>query len=924
MQQFAVGQRWFCESETQLGLGIVTALSPRQVRLHFPLAQETRLYARQGAPLKRLLFAQGEQAKSAEGWVMRVEQCAVRDGVVHYIGTRVDSGEQVSLAETHLAHQLTFSTAKVRLLSGVFDSNAAFDLRLAALRAQQAQFRSPLRGLRGARAALIAHQLHIAQTVAQRHAPRVLLADEVGLGKTLEAGLIIHHQLLSDKIQRVLIVLPHNLQHQWLLEMRRRFDLPFGLINEEADNPFTEQPLLICPLEWLLAEPDRVQLAERASFDMLVVDEAHHLAWHQEEPSAAYLAVERLAKAIPAVLLLSATPEQLGLESHFARLKLLDPHRFYDLDAFIREQRGYQRVVAIINQLLEGTPLSAQAQATLAQLLGQPHLVLSDDNRQATINALIDRHGTSRVLFRNTRAMIAGFPQRKVRLQALARPAQYGDEVSLTPEMDYSGAVPWWQFDPRVAAVQACLQADKQQKWLLICHTAHTAIALETALRTRFGTRCALFHEHMSVIERDRAAAYFAQGHDGARLLISSAIGAEGRNFQFASGLILFDLPAHPDRLEQAIGRLDRIGQGASIDIVVPYFADSVQARWVQWYHQGLDAFAHPCPMGEALFAEFGAQVATTNDFTALLHHTQARRAELHAAMARGRDKLLEYHSSGGEQGKRLAQQIAEDDADPALAAFAQALFACLGVDDEPLSDHHFLLRAGETMLSDFITLPEEGLPATFDRTFALSREEVMFLTWDSRLIRQGIDFVLSGDLGKSAVALLINPALPVGTCLVELVFVLQSQAPASLQLTRFLPPKPIRMLLDRHGRDLAAHVRDDAWQRQLHPVSQAVGQQMITMTKAVVSKACEQAEALVKTQSAVIIAQAKAQMQAQMGAEMARLRALSAVNASIRAEEITALSARTKQMVAYLDEASVRLDSVRLIVSNKEHYGTD
>ncbi len=104
------------------------------------------------------------------------------------------------------------------------------------------------------------------------------------------------------------------------------------------------------------------------------------------------------------------------------------------------------------------------------------------------------------------------------------------------------------------------LTSHRSQKVLVICAKATTALQLEQVLREREGIRAAVFHEGMSIIERDRAAAWFAEEDTGAQVLLCSEIGSEGRNFQFASNLVMFDLPFNPDLLEQRIGRLDRIG----------------------------------------------------------------------------------------------------------------------------------------------------------------------------------------------------------------------------------------------------------------------------------------------------------------------------------------------------------------------------
>ncbi|SUI39253.1 RNA polymerase-associated protein rapA [Serratia marcescens] len=137
----------------------------------------------------------------------------------------------------------------------------------------------------------------------------------------------------------------------------------------------------------------------------------------------------------------------------------------------------------------------------------------------------------------------------------------------------------------------------------MICAKADTALQLEQVLREREAIRAAVFHEGLSIIERDRAAAYFASEEEGAQVLLCSEIGSEGRNFQFASQLVMFDLPFNPDLLEQRIGRLDRIGQNAR-------YPDHGALTWStphrpvlgRWFHEGLDAFEHTCPTGRTIY----------------------------------------------------------------------------------------------------------------------------------------------------------------------------------------------------------------------------------------------------------------------------------------------------------------------------------
>ncbi|MGS0730046.1 helicase-related protein, partial [Shewanella sp. 0m-11] len=184
-----------------------------------------------------------------------------------------------------------------------------------------------------------------------------------------------------------------------------------------------------------------------------------------------------------------------------------------------------------------------------------------------------------------------------------------------------SGSASWWKFDPRVDWLIDFLKTNRSKKVLIIASQAETALSLEEALRTREGIQATVFHEGMSIIERDKAGAYFAQETGGAQALICSEIGSEGRNFQFASNLVLFDLPLNPDLLEQRIGRLDRIGQKNDVEIHLPYLANTAQERLTEWYHQGLNAFECTCPSGHILFNEFSGELLETllnNDDTSL------------------------------------------------------------------------------------------------------------------------------------------------------------------------------------------------------------------------------------------------------------------------------------------------------------------
>ncbi|OBX01412.1 ATP-dependent helicase [Gallibacterium genomosp. 1] len=970
---FTIGQRWISESENNLGLGLVTAVDQRTVTFLFPAADETRVYSLAVAPMTRVLFQQGDVITHHEGWQAEVLDVMENNGVALYLAKRIDTDEEVVIKELELAHQITFSKPQDRLFSAQIDRNDRFTLRYHALRHQQQQFQSPFRGLRGTRASLIPHQLHIAQEVGNRLSPRVLLADEVGLGKTVEAGMILQQQLFSGRVERVLILVPETLQHQWLVEMLRRFNLNFSLFDEERCqdfdrkeengrsvkvNPFDTESLVICSLDWLVTQENRKAEVLASHWDMLIVDEAHHLEWHSLAPSRAYRFVEQLSQKIASVLLLTATPEQLGQESHFARLRLLDPHRFYDYNAFVAEQKQYRPVAVAVNDLLSDKKLTAEEQNVLAELLPEQDIepllrIINGGNssneqiqeaKQELVTNLVDRHGTSRLLFRNTRQGVKGFPKRILHQVKLELPKQYANAIkvmnllnktvqqnSLYPEVLFHQLNPeaaWWDFDPRIEWLLTFLKNHSQEKVLIICQQTETVLQLEKILRKKEGIRSAVFHEKMSIVERDRAAAYFAQQEDGAKVLLSSSIGAEGRNFQFACRLVLFNLPLNPDVLEQSIGRLDRIGQTRDVQIYVPYFNQTSQMILVDWYQKGLGAFEQTCPMGATLFAKYGKQLQTFIDnpnedevgFALFIDQVAKERIRLQQELEQGRDRLLELNSNGGEKAQQLAIDIELQDGQPELINFCLNLFDVIGLEQEDLGEDSIVIQpTGHMLVPDFPGLKEEGSTITFNRSLALAREDLEFLTWDHPMVQNGIDLITSGDIGKTAVSLLPHKGLPAGTLLLELIYVVEVQAPKALQLTRFLPPTPVRLLLDIKGNDLASQVSFRGLEKQLKPINKNMANKVVKMTKADIDRLIKHSQTLIAPYAEQIIAEAIEVADKTLYSELHRLTALQAVNKNIRQDEIEQQEQLITQSLAYLHQASWRLDSLRVIVSNKE-----
>ncbi len=934
--QFAIGQRWLSNTETELGLGAIIRVDFRSIEVLYPATEESRIYTKADAPLTRLTFTEGEMVKSQEGWSLCVESITEQQGVLIYHGVREDTKQATTLAEPNLDHHIRLNQPEKRLFNYQFDHPKWFDLRHGSLTNEHAHAKSDTIGLVGARIELIPHQLHIASEVGRRYAPRVLLADEVGLGKTIEAALIIHQQILTGRASRVLIVVPDTLLHQWLVEMLRRVNLAFAIYDEsrcvaledESDNPFDNDQLILCGLNWLTSNPKRQQQIQDTSWDLLVVDEAHHLAWSADEPSLEYQTIEKLAEATPGVLLLTATPDQLGHESHFARLRLLDPARFYDYPAFLKEESQYTQLAEAVAPLIEGDELSAEQTAQLTalapEIMAQFDDLSSNENRDAILHQLIDCHGTGRLLFRNRRAAIEGFPSRHLHAYPLPKPELYeNDEITSLTEALYPERQPalidvWLDADPRVEWLLNLLPDIKPEKVLLICASAATAQQLAELIRVRTGIRQAVFHEGMSIVERDKAAHYFADPEDGAQILLCSEIGSEGRNFQFAHHLVLFDLPLTPDLLEQRIGRLDRIGQTQDIQIHVPVIEESAQSVLLKWYHEGLNAFEQTCPTGGKVF-DTVEETLVMNCLTPfdtelqqeLIEQSQQLNAELKAKLDAGRDKLLELNAAGVGRVDTLLEQIVAQDSASELPKFAGRLFDAIGIQQEEKGQDCFILRPSESMIGHLPGLDPEGMTVTYRRRTATTLENVHFLTWDHPLIHHAMEMVMTDIYGKSSVGFVADTSQPKGAYYLETLFVLSAKAPAALQLERFLPPTPICLCLDAKSQpsdlDTTAH----------RPLGRKVATQLVQALTPQLQQHLQHARELAHKQANHVLGEAMNAMQTTLGGEVQRLKDLQQQNPAIRDSEIEFIEIQMAALTKVLQESDVQLDAVRVLVNN-------
>lgn len=918
MKSFTIGQRWISDMEPELGVGIITEVSARMVRIVFPAAEEERQYAIASAPIQRLEFKIGDTIQTSDGQKHTVADIQNDNGLLAYIC------DNTPISEKDLDSVFSFTSPKDRLLSGFYDSNAAYNLRIKSLKWRARHAQSPAFGFMGGRIDLIPHQLYVALQTATRQAPRVLLSDEVGLGKTIEACLILHRLLLSRRIGRVLIIVPESLVHQWFVELLRRFNLVFRIIDaeyvdslpEENGNPFEDDQLALLSLDYLVSHPALSLHALQAQWDMVVVDEAHHIL----EDSAEYKLVDQLAQQSLGLLLLTATPEQLGHRSHFARLRLLDPSRYHDFNKFEQEIEHYHQTADLVTKLVEKKPLSDKEFKSIQHL--DDALVnkkaLSSEKRQSLIRQLLDRYGMGRVILRNTRAAIPNFPKRKAHLVPLASSKAQLEIMrnEFLSDLNSLQHTPDLKDDSRILWLSNFLKKH-DDKILLICHTLEKTFAIEKALQNHISVKAALFHENLTLLQRDRNAAWFSEP-DGAQLLICSEIGSEGRNFQFSHHLVLFDLPFDPELLEQRIGRLDRIGQKQTINIHIPYVSGSPQEALVRWYHEGFHAFEENAADAYLIYEQFGksiqdvAQQNNTDQLHNLIEQTKQFHADMSKQLESGRNRLLELNSYDEKIAAGLIDEITAIEKESDFEELMVKLFEHFDVAHEAHDDLHVIGH-------DHLTYPDfpfpafrrDRFPVTFDRNIALSREEIEFLTPDHPMALGAIDLILASEKGNAVLA--IWPSDEQGL-LLETFFVLECVAPARLFINRFFPPTPLRLLVNHKGNDLTAKFSLSALNKLCKTSSSASIFDNPTIKQKLFPDMLEQCYDMAEKKADQTVRDNLEFAMNSMNDEIGRLESLRNINSTISEQEINLLKVEKAELQQSIESARIRLDSIRFI----------
>lgn len=619
----------------------------------------------------------------------------------------------------------------------------------------------------GGRLELFPHQLHVAERATASEPVRWLLADEVGLGKTVEACLILSRLLRTGRAERALVIAPATLTVQWLGELWRKFHQVFVLLDaaRRADvarelgpgfNPFEAHARLVVPLEDLASDAALARQAAEARLDLVAVDEAHRLERRRGETgSPAYRAVAPVVRQCRHALLLSATPLEADTHGFFRLLELLRPEAHSSEEDFAAA-------------LEEGRPLPPCTSAT-------------------------------------RRVDIGGIPPR------VPLP------VDLQPADD--------AFDPRAAwlareARRWAPGGDDPGKALVFVHELPALQALKARLEAATGRRVAVFHEELPADRRDLEVAEFRRP-EGPTLLISTECGGEGRNFEFCRRLVLYDLPRDPAQVEQRIGRLDRVTRRRPIEIVYFRPAGGFEADLVRLY-EDIGLLRQPLGGLERTLGRIEAEIRKGERLHAASGRPLPRERlvrEIRAAVeARERAVYHHLHQDGYEArlGPGLLQRVPAE-LDGLNERFVTGACELLGFDtaEKPGARTWYLEFGGGAVVDHLPGVPGgTRFLGTFDRAEAVAREELDFFAAGHPLVEGLLAGLQDGARGRSALLELEGA----GESGLGLLLILpdpeQGERLAAVDLDGRARPAWVRAAIER--RRALRHVTPSEWQRTL------------------------------------------------------------------------------------------------------------
>jgi superfamily II DNA or RNA helicase len=762
-----------------------------------------------------------------------------------------------------------------RLAAGELGHLEPYGLRLQSLYLKHAYRYDPLTGLSSARIEPQLHQVFVAHRVTQKLQPRMILADEVGLGKTIEAGLIIKELRARGLLGRVLIIVPASLQLQWQSELRSKFNEDFEVLDSAAlqylgrggGNPWMARQNVICSLPFA-ANPKRAEQIIEAAWDLVIFDEAHRVRRHLQGASKtrttqAYRLADELKELVNGLLLLTATPMQVHPFELYSLIELVEPGLFptfraYDsLRGYLPQMNALMKDLQAWNALDDAERASAlRANAVMLDQLGAPpvraaQMLADDQERERLMDRLVDRHPLAGALVRNRKAEVGGFTPReaskvpvtleddelmlyqevadylregynqalvqknnalgflmvgyqkmlasssyavrqsfrrriaKLKTQlkdvaaAKAKPPSesYLEELRDAEEMtqalteleyaavdsggllleikqledlvDRLGHVRDSKALTLLSALDGIFDGHPHEKVIVFTTFIETQEFLAAALRSN-GYSVSTFNGRMSLDEKEESVRNFKTND---QILISTEAGGEGRNFQFCHLMVNYDLPWNPMRVEQRIGRLDRIGQKRPVRIYNLFCEKTVEERVIEVLELRIGLFQESVGSLDPILGEVERDIErlVLSDPATFAKEFQQYEAGLERRVREAREKertLADFVLDRASLRRDLTTKLLNQSQLARWSDLEQFAVRCLPYFGGTLKDHY---EGGQVVslsprLMARMKQRQSTIRGTFDPGIAQDREEFPFFAFGHWLVDELAELPLIVD----------------------------------------------------------------------------------------------------------------------------------------------------------------------------------
>ena len=874
MSSFILGMKVKYLPQPEWGIGHLVSLEEGGARavVMFPGREngEPLTVSTRGGVLQPWVLEPGQVIKTfkgRQGVILREEEGG--RGLRRY-AIKFDDGKEDEYPET----EFKAMPPKPDLLTMLKEGRAAdaknFLLRRSALQLDDERRNDALGALLASRVMVKPHQVGVVQRVLSGHRPRFVLADEVGLGKTIEAGMIFSALRLSGLARRVLVVAPSHLTLQWLVELFHKFNHLFTLMDTERyEQSLDEQPTIspwsrfnfvVTSLELLQRTEQYRKEAGDASahWDLVIIDEAHHLKGEK-----AYEAALALAKNSWGLLLLTATPMQLDPAEYQALLSLIDPLTAPTAKEFEARLARQEELSSALRALMAGKSTKSSVK-DLAKRFPHDEALQEIEDADEMLLHLAETYSLSDRLIRNRRAVVGGFSERKLHVHpvALTKEELAARDAALAQLAKdntvrgaaLSGLVRRLESSPaaflsalrdnRALAGMKLTLPDKDAKvtafvkllkgiWakeprakvLVFTEARDTLESLQSKLRLE-QVEALAYHGELALAERDRQVARF-RDPEGPKILLSTEVGGEGRNFQFAHHLVNYDLPWSPATMEQRIGRLDRIGQTQSVDIHVFEAEGTFSADVLAVLRDAVGVFGETVGGLDAVLEEVEPSLtelalADSKGRAKYVKELTAKVKEAREQVKRAYDPLLDLRSFDKVEVKELVQRSHERtgmdadedesledglwsiarDLDERLEETITELADRIGIkvdQDQEVDAFQCAFHFGHTLnveaLPGYDIAEERTVLGTFWRDTAVEQEEIEYFATGHPLVEALFGFLRDGPYGRNGIRFL-DVKKPIKAKGVEFLFHVTPAEPSdtapgarvpSRQLSRFL-----------------------------------------------------------------------------------------------------------------------------------------